>query len=194
MGYIEEFIQIANEIKEVKYSKKINIFQKIMNIHLVNKLKRSLDKIDDNSLTTKFVSEYADFYLQEFHLSSDMKNNIRQILKGRYENAGSITFEFSMPDDYIGSVTINFLDRYSTVADYIFAISGPNSINRLVYTDRNISIYQMQVKDDHYLDSIGKTHTDKLSQLKYIYVTTVVKEIKEFLLSSIEIKEISVDG
>lgn len=189
MGYIDEVMSISNEIN---YAKNYNnrglhrIINSIVYDINVKKLRKSIDKIRENELSTKLVSEYADYFLDKF-FNYGSNHHIKQILKGQYDGAGSITFEFEMPDHFLGMITVTFSNEEGTKANYVYTIFGPNSSLHLTVTEDQVTNIVAEELD---IANIGKSGHDKVNQLKYIYVTTVTKEIKEFLNSNVGVKEI----
>ena len=189
MGYIDEVMSISNEINYARsyHDKGIHkIINKIIYDINVKKLRESINRIRENELSTKLTSEFADYFLDKF-LSSNSKYHIKQILKGQYEGAGSITFEFDMPDHYMGMITVNFTNKEATIGNYIYTIFGPNSSLHLTTREDNVMNIGVNEVD---ISEIGKSGSEKINQLKYIFVTTVTKDIKEFLNSNVGIKEI----
>jgi len=189
VGYIDEVMSISNEIN---YAKNYNNkgLHKIINsiVYKINvkKLRKSIDRIREDELSTKLVSEYADYFLDKFFNSKN--HHIKQILKGQYDGAGSITFELDMPDHFLGMITITFINEESTLANYVYTIFGPNSSLHLTVTEDHVK--NILIGEEMSITNIGKSGNDKINQLKYIYVTTITKDIKEFLNSNIGIKEI----
>ena len=93
-----------------------------------------------------------------------------------------------MPDHFLGMITITFINEESTLANYIYTIFGPNSSLHLTVTENHVK--NILIGEEMPITNIGKSGNDKINQLKYIYVTTITKEIKEFLNSNVGIKEI----
>ena len=192
MGFITEVISVSNEINDMRYNKNgISFVNRLYAEHQVRKLRKIIGKIREDEITTKLISEYADYYLQIFHMHSDKKNNIKQILKGSYENAGSITFEFLMTDNFMGQVTVDFTDRYSTLGNYIFVISGSNSSSHITYTDHEIGRLDINPNVDMSSGLLNLSRKDRVEYVKNYFIKEVTKEIKDFLYSNIGVKEIS---
>lgn len=192
MGFITEVISVSNEINDVRYNKKgVSFVNKLYANYQVRKLKKIIGSIREDEVTTKLISEYADYYLQIFHMHSDKKNNIKQILKGSYENAGSITFEFLMVDNFLAQVTIEFTDRYSTLGNYIFTLSGSNSSSHITYTEHEISKLDINPEVDMEAGLLNSSRKDRVEFMKNYFIKEVTKEIKDFLYSNIGVKEIN---
>lgn len=190
MGFITEVISVSNDINDMRYGKGTSFINKLYAKYQVHRLKKLIDKIKEDEISTKLISEYADYYLQIFHMHSDKKNHIKQILKGSYENAGSITFEFPMVDGFLGSVTVEFLDRYSTTGNYTFVLIGSNSSSHVAVTEYDANVISINESINMESELLNLTRKDKVEYLKNYFVHEITKEIKEFLYSNIGTKEI----
>ena len=191
MGFITEVISVSNDINETRYKKSgISFVNKLCTDYQIKKLKKIIGRIREDQVTTKLISEYADYYLQIFKMHCDHKNHIKQILKGNYDNAGSITFEYELEDGFAGLVTVEFTDRYSMEGNYTYVIVGSNSSSHITYTEREITAVDInnEVKLENSI--LDMTRKDRVEYMKNYFVKAVTNEIKEFLYSNIGVKEI----
>jgi len=191
VGFITEVISVSNDINETRYKKNgVSFVNKLIAAYQVKKLKKVIGRIREDQITTKLISEYADYYLQIFKMHNDTKKHIKQILKGNYDNAGSITFEFQMEDSFVGQVTIDFTDRYSITGNYTYVLIGSNSSSHITYTEHDITSVELNNEVNMDVGILNLIRKDRVEYMKNYFIKEVTKEIKEFLYSNIGVKEI----
>lgn len=186
MGYINEIFDINKSILEYKvHYSKIDFIGRLIYKRNINKLKKSIEKINDNKITTGTIAEYAKYVLENYNINN---THIKQILKGDKVDIGTITFSLEMEDQYSGMVTINFDKNTEDEANYIFVVLAPNSAKRIPYSEYNKRFYDVT----EYENLIKNTKGDmsKVYQLQYTMVKTINEDIKKFLLNNIGDMEI----
>ena len=194
MGYIDDVLSLINDIN---YASVYNYkgLKKILNFirykRNVKSIRNLINKIREDILPTKMISEYADYYL---NILERHKQNtcIKQIVEDKNKGcAGIVTFEFDMPDHYVGMVVVEFINKDRSTANYTYSIFGPNSSVHINITDNYVPLIGILNNENIDMRFIGKNGDAKIEQLKYLLITNLTKEIKEFLLSSVKIKEIT---
>lgn len=194
MGYIDDILSLINDINYASvydykgFKKILNIIRYKKNVKAIKKL---INKIREDILPTKMISEYADYYLNilERHKQTTC---IKQIVEDENKGcAGIVTFEFDMPDHYAGMVVIEFTNKDRSTANYTYSIFGPNSSAHINITDNYVPLIGIPNNENIDMRFIGKNGDAKIEQLKYLLITNLTKEIKEFLLSSVKVKEIT---
>ena len=190
VGFITEVISVSNDINETRYRKDLPFVNRLYAGYQVKKLKKVIGRIREDQITTKLISEYADYYLQIFKVHNDTKKHIKQILKGNYENAGSITFEFQMDDGFVGQITVDFTDRYSIIGNYTYILIGSNSSSHITYTEHDITSVELNNEVNMDVGILNLIRKDRVEYMKNYFIKEVTKEIKEFLYSNIGVKEI----
>lgn len=192
MGFITEVISVSNDINAIKYKKTaISFINKLYCNYQIKKLKKIVNNIKEDEISTKLISEYADYYLQIFKMHCDHSKHIKQILKGKYDNAGSITFEFRLNDGFVELVTVDFTDRYSMIGNYTYVLIGANSSSHITYNEYEVNT--ISLNDSISIDSsiLDLSRKDRVEYMKNYFIIEVTKEIKEFLYSNIGVKEIN---
>lgn len=192
MGFITEVISVSNDINAIKYKKTaISFINKLYCNYQIKKLKKIVNNIKEDEISTKLISEYADYYLQIFKMHCDHSKHIKQILKGNYDNAGSITFEFRLNDGFVELVTVDFTDRYSMIGNYTYVLIGANSSSHITYNEYDVNT--ISLNDSVSIDSsiLDLSRKNRVEYMKNYFIIEVTKEIKEFLYSNIGVKEIN---
>ena len=191
MGFIEEIVSITNDINYMRYkSSKASLIDKIRCKSYIRRLKKAINSINDDAVGTKLIADYAEYYLQVFDYDKKDNNMIKQITRGNGTClVSTITFEVPMPDSFYGLITVNFDINSREMATYNYTVVGPNSVKYINQTIREpILLYDNDVD----MENITKADNNHLIRiLKNLFIRSLTKEIKTFLLESIEIKEIS---